>query len=109
MNKCLYIYAYNYVSDPLIYAIAEFVPPFDKPSVCASRYKPMFGRHYGLLSLVYSWPLIYIHIACITFTRHIGIAPLASEMLFPTPFPPSRPVCQAWIADAGKSQFLMVT
>ena len=43
--------------------------------------------------LVYSWPLIYIHIACVTFARHIGIAHLASEMLsytFPT-FPACLP------------------
>jgi hypothetical protein len=30
---------YDYVSDPS----AKFVPPLDKPSACASRYKPIPG------------------------------------------------------------------
>jgi hypothetical protein len=28
------------IGDRMPYATAEFVPPLDKPSVCASRYKP---------------------------------------------------------------------
>ena len=46
MDRYLYIYVYNYVSDPLVYATAEFVPPLDKPSVCASRYKPVLGEEH---------------------------------------------------------------
>jgi hypothetical protein len=38
------------------YATAEFVPPLDKPSVCASRYEPLNQRWLSLAFL--SWRLL---------------------------------------------------